>query len=52
MKAKELDFEKFRKVYKYLPDMPDVKKIVRRRRKLIITNLAANKNANIIKMLW
>ena len=49
---KEIDFEKFRKVYRYLPDQPDVKKIVRRRQKKIIINLAAREGANIIKMLW
>lgn len=48
---KETDLDSFRKVFKYMPDMPDVKKIIKRRRKLIIINLAAREDAKIIKLL-
>lgn len=51
MKAKEIDFEKFRKVYRYLPDQPEVLKFISRSRKQIVINLSARKGAKIIKLL-
>lgn len=46
----KMGLEGYRKVFKYMPDIPEVKKIIKRRRKLIIINLAAREDAKIIKL--
>ena len=41
----------YMQVYKYIGDQPDVKKFISRTEKQIVINLAAYKDAKIIKLL-